>query len=619
MLTELPTGTSKSLSGNSLSETGCARPHILTINVEDYFQAGVFHRFVDSDNWYRFDSRLQKNLEYTLSVLAEHDTKATFFVLGWIAEKLPNLIRMISDQGHEVASRGYLHQPLLSLDRAERADDLSRSRAVLEYVTGHEVAGFRLSDGWLRKKDLGFLEEVFDAGYRYDSSLMPRHRDFRSDSSSRTVHHQQTRSGSLLEVPLSTLPVAGAWLPISGGNYLRQFPNAIMKRAVQRWTENETSPFVMYFQIWELDAEQPRVSAVSRLSQIRHYRNLGIYRTLLPEYLKTWKFTSVRDHARIPQSPLQDLTSPHCYSLRLRPAQQPKSIRSEYPPEPVTIRIPSATVNTAKSATVSSASVQPTDEIAQDGSTSLRRADRRTPVTLVIPCYNEEGSLPYLARTLEHLRGALASDYHLHVLFVDDCSRDNTRETLRALFADESDVRIVCHEVNKGVSAAILTGLEAATTDIVCSIDCDCSYDPHELLKMLPLMKPGVAMVTASPYHPNGRVKNVPGWRLCLSHGLSTIYRAVFGQKLSTWTSCFRVYRRSQILDLPLNESGFLGTAELAAQLCLHKREIAEHPAVLEVRLFGASKMKTLRTIRSHLRLLARLILQKMMPGNADL
>jgi hypothetical protein len=128
---------------------------------------------------------------------------------------------------------------------------------------------------------------------------------------------------------------------------------------------------------------------------------------------------------------------------------------------------------------------------------------------------------------------------------------------------------------------------------------------------MLPLMKPGVAMVTASPYHRDGNVRNVPGWRLTLSHGLSVMYRVLLRRKLSTWTSCFRVYRKSQILDLPLNETGFLGTAELAAQLCLHDRVIVEHPAVLEVRLFGASKMKTLRTIRSHLRLLARMATQR--------
>ena len=238
----------------------------------------------------------------------------------------------------------------------------------------------------------------------------------------------------------------------------------------------------------------------------------------------------------------------------------------------------------------------------------------QTPVTLVIPCYNEEASLPYLHRTLQPLRHSLSTNWDLKIVFVDDCSRDNTHEVLKSLFGNDSDICIVRHETNKGVSAAILTGIHAAKTEIVASIDCDCSYDPHELQSMLPLMKPGVAMVTASPYHRQGRVSNVPAWRLLLSHSLSCMYRLLLQQKLSTWTSCFRIYRKHQILDLPLAEHGFLGTAELAAQLSLHGRTIVEHPATLEVRLFGFSKMKTVRTIASHLRLLSQVALQRLRP-----
>jgi polysaccharide deacetylase family protein (PEP-CTERM system associated) len=581
---------------------------------------------VNPENWYRFDSRLQKNIEDTLDLLDEHSTRATFFVLGWIGEQHPDLVRRISERGHEVASRGHLHQPLLKLDRTARMEDLSRSRAVLEDVTGHEVSGFRLSDGWLSGKDLGFLDDVFEAGYRYDSSLMPKHRDFGGEPFRRGVHVQKTQGGSLLEIPLSTASVAGAWLPISGGNYLRQLPQSLMRGAVDRWVKSESTPYVMYFQVWELDEEQPRVSAVSRLSQVRHYRNLGIYRRLLPEYLNTWKFTSIREHSLLKGSPLAELAVPHRYSLRYQATPGSTSGNGERGGRKMAAGS-LITVAAAKKATIPSdqssrsnsgsfatgSSVGPRNESERSAAVEHRRfLPEPTPVTLVIPCYNEEGSLPYLARTLEHLKSELSAAYELNVLFVDDCSRDNTREVLETLFGNEPGITIVGHEVNRGVSAAILTGLQAAKTEIVCSIDCDCSYDPHELKRMLPLMKPGVAMVTASPYHRDGNVRNVPGWRLTLSHGLSVMYRLLLRKKLSTWTSCFRVYRKSQILDLPLNETGFLGTAELAAQLCLHDRVIVEHPAVLEVRLFGASKMKTLRTIRSHLRLLARMATQRL-------
>ncbi|HQX53065.1 MAG TPA: glycosyltransferase [Planctomycetaceae bacterium] len=555
---------------------------ILTINLEDYFQAGVFHKYISPRNWYRFESRLQKNTEDTLALLDEHKTKATFFVLGWIAERYPELVRGIADSGHEIASRGFVHQPLLKLTAKGRHEDLVRSKELLEDTVGRPVTGFRLSDGWLSHKDLGFLEEVREAGYLYDSSLMPRRRDFSHQPWRRLVHEHQCRSGSLLEIPPSTLPVSGAWMPIAGGNYLRQLPEKMMRSAVAKWIERESSPFVMYFQVWELDAEQPRLSVTSRLTKLRHYRNLGLYRTLLPQYLQSARFTSIAEHARLSDSPLHSLAET---SSRTLTAHFSGTSPSRTKPD-----VPVEDLNVAADST---------------------RNCVRTALTLVIPCYNEESSLPYLHRTLQHLKFALQSQCDLKVLFVDDCSCDNTHELLQMLFGDDSDISILRHEKNKGVSAAILTGINAATTEIVASIDCDCSYDPVELQNMLPLMQPGVAMVTASPYHRDGKVSNVPRWRLVLSHTLSMMYRQLLKQNLSTWTSCFRIYRKQQIVDLPLEEQGFLGTAELAAQLSLHGRRIVEHPATLEVRLFGFSKMKTVRTIFSHLRLLAKVVADK--------
>lgn len=559
-----------------------SRAQILTINLEDYFQAGVFHRYISPRNWYRFESRLQQNTEDTLALLEEHQTKATFFVLGWIADRYPELVRRIADSGHEIASRGFLHQPLLKLTETARREDLVRSKELLEDTVGRAVTGFRLSDGWLTRRDLWFLNEVQEAGYHYDSSLMPRRRDFCRQPWRRLIHEHQCRNGSLLEIPPSTWPVSGAWMPIAGGNYLRQLPEPLMQTAVGQWLEKETSPFVMYFQVWELDADQPRLSVTSRLATLRHYRNLGIYRTLLPQYFRTTKFTSVCEHAKMAESPLSRLHRQSAVTLAA-PAQC--EVLSRW---------------------------SPTQNLAEKGiALAGKRSLERTAVTLVIPCYNEESSLPYLHRTLQHLRHALSNQWDLKILFVDDCSCDNTHEVLQSLFGDDQDIRILRHGQNKGVSAAIRTGINAASTEIVASIDCDCSYDPLELQNMLPLMTRGVAMVTASPYHRDGKVSNVPRWRLMLSHTLSMMYRRLLRQKLSTWTSCFRIYRKQQIIDLPLEENGFLGTAELAAQLSLHGRRIVEYPATLEVRLFGFSKMKTIRTIFSHLRLLSKVVAEK--------
>ena len=572
----------------SPAQRSAAQSQILTVNVEDYFQAGVFHQYISPRNWYRFESRVERNTELTLALLAEHQTTATFFVLGWTADKYPDLVRRISDAGHEVASRGYLHQPLLKLSEAARREDLYRSKALLEDTIGREVSGFRLSDGWLTRRDLTLLNEIREAGYRYDSSLLPRRRDFHFQPHRRLIHTHETPLGPVVEVPPSTISMAGMWLPIAGGNYLRQLPEERMRAAVDQWINTEASPYVMYFQVWELDADQPHLSVASRLKKLRHYRNLDRYRTLLPQYLKSLSFTSIADHARLPFSRLAALPAASVSPASAR--QNPGFITTSAPLPVKTLAFNSQVDR-------------------QSG--PLSGAHQRTAVTLVIPCYNEEASLPYLHRTLQPLRHELSARWDLKVLFVDDCSRDNTNSVLHALFGDDADIRIVRHDVNKGVSAAILTGIQNAQTDIVASMDCDCSYDPHELSHMLPLMQPGVAMVTASPYHRDGKVSNVPAWRLTLSHGLSLIYRTLLKKKLSTWTSCFRIYRKSQITDLPLKENGFLGTAELAAQLSLYDRAIVEHPATLEVRLFGFSKMKTLRTIASHLRLLKEVAVQK--------
>ena len=235
LVTEKTDTSARILTANPQS-LGSARVQILTVNLEDYFQAGAFHQYISPRNWYRFESRLQKNAEETLALLAEHDTKATFFVLGWIAERYPELVRQISNAGHEIASRGFLHQPLLKVTAKARREDLIRSKELLEDTIGKEVVGFRLSDGWLRKRDLGFLNELQEAGYAYDSSLMPRRRDFLFQPWRRFIHkHKCDNGSSILEIPPSTAPMAGAWIPIAGGNYLRQLPDNLMQTAIQKW------------------------------------------------------------------------------------------------------------------------------------------------------------------------------------------------------------------------------------------------------------------------------------------------------------------------------------------------------------------------------------------------
>jgi glycosyltransferase involved in cell wall biosynthesis len=240
-------------------------------------------------------------------------------------------------------------------------------------------------------------------------------------------------------------------------------------------------------------------------------------------------------------------------------------------------------------------------------------------VTLVVPCYNEESSLPYLANTLRRLEELTLGRYEFHYVFVDDRSSDATFEVLQRLFGARADCTIVRHDQNGGVAAAIHTGIVNAPTEIVCSIDCDCTYDPMELTQMIPLLTDGVDLVTASPYHPRGGVQNVPPWRVMLSKSLSGLYRALLHEKLSTYTSCFRVYRRSRALRVDVKHGGFLGVAEFLGRLDLTGGRIVEYPAVLHVRVLGTSKMKLLRTIAGHLRLLVELLVVRLTQPRAEI
>lgn len=224
---------------------------------------------------------------------------------------------------------------------------------------------------------------------------------------------------------------------------------------------------------------------------------------------------------------------------------------------------------------------------------------------VVVPLKDEERGVPGLLVELRALADDLADVARVEYVLVDDGSGDRTWELLQQGVASLPRAKAVRHERNLGVAAAIRTGVLATDSAFVASIDGDLSYDPRELRAMVALLQQGADVVTASPYHPRGGVRNVPGWRLFLSRGLSLAYRVLLGSPIRTWTACFRVYRRAAVADLPLVHPRFLGTAEWLVRVLRRGGRVAEHPCVLEARLFGVSKMKTLRTIGGHLRLLA--------------
>lgn len=535
------------------------RTHVLTIALEDYFHVTPLQTVIAQDRWYRFEMRLEASTRRTLDLLDECGARATFFVLGWVADAAPELVREVTARGHEVAAKGYHHQDLRSRRDAFQ-EDAVRAREALERATQRPVLGYRLAQHWLRPQDLWVLEVLARAGYMYDSSLRLVLRNYAREPWRQFPHRTLIDERPFLEVPLSSTRVLGCDVPIAGGNYWRQFPQTLVKHAIARWDREYEAPFVMYFHTWELDPDQPRINGVPLRQQIRQYRNLRKMPGMVRYYLERYKFTSIASYFD-----LEDHRSAGQMALAGAPA-------AGHGAAPVV--------------------AQPPD---------------RTAVSVVVPCYNEQESLPYLANTLQSVVRTLGDRYDFSFIFVDDCSADQTWQTLHAVFGVMSRCTFVRHERNRGVAAAIQTGLRASSTDIVCSMDCDCTYDPHELGRMIPLLAEDVDVVTASPYHPLGRVKNVPRWRLFLSTGLSRLYRLILRQKLYTYTSCFRVYRRQSAVGITVERGGFFGVAEMLGRLDLAGRRIVEYPATLEARMLGRSKMKVLRTIAGHLSLLVYL------------
>ena len=528
--------------------------HLLTVLVEDYFHVGAFENLIQQRNWSNFEPRYRQNTIKTLDLLDRYNAKATFFVLGWIAEQDPELIREIAARGHEVASRGYYHRGLRNLTDEEFREDLRRTSRVIEAACGQKVKGYRAAEKLQFGKDDWVLDVLADEGYAYDASFMP---DRNTEQHRRVAHLEHTGERHIWEFPYATLDLGLGVLPISGGNYIRQFPYTLMRKAVSGWSGRTDQPFPFYFHVWELDPEQPRISAASKVTRLRHYRKLDKMEWILHENLALYENVGIADHLQIKQK------------FNRRAIAEHDSVAALDQP---TIKLPGSEV------------------------------------TVVIPCYNEQEALPYLSNTLRSVETKLAEGgYAANFVFVDDRSKDDTLPILTQLFGDLENVQIIPHKQNWGVAAGILTGIRAAKTELVCSMDCDCTYDPHELLRMLPLLENGVDLVTASPYHKDGGVRNVPGWRLFLSKGASFLYRRVLKSKLDTYTSCFRVYRRSAFADMEVDETGFLGVAEMLGRVDLAGGKIVEFPAVLEVRLFGISKMKTAKTIVGHLKLLTRL------------
>lgn len=301
---------------------------VLTVDVEEYFQVNAFSKVVRVQDWSGFQSRVERSTHQILDLFDQHRAKATFFVLGWVAERHVSLIRQIQSRGHEIACHSYLHQSLDRLSLQELRDDTSRAKRILEDITGEKVSGYRAPSFSITQRNLWVLEELAGQGFLFDSSIYPiRHDQYGIAAWPRVPAGVKTAKGPILEIPGSTVRFRGLNLPCGGGGYLRVLPFHFNSIALRKICEEEKASGMIYVHPWEFDPDQPRIPAPLR-SRIRHYTGLRRTQARLSRILCQLSVGPVRDVLR---SHLERIRNGRCeLELFPRDPHAPFSEQSEY-------------------------------------------------------------------------------------------------------------------------------------------------------------------------------------------------------------------------------------------------------------------------------------------------
>ena len=268
----------------------------LTVDVEDYFHVAAFAPQIDPATWDQFPLRVERNTERLLDLFAERGVRATFFVLGWVAERCPDLVRAIARQGHEVACHGYSHQLVYGQDQDQFRAETARSKACLEDQAQCPVLGYRAASYSITKQSLWALDILTELGFSYDSSIFPVHHDRYGIPGTPRWPYRITMKGgkSIVEFPPSTAKVGRQSLPVAGGGYFRIYPYWLTRLGLSRINRAEARPFIFYLHPWEIDPEQPRIRA-GWLSTFRHYTHLSRCEDRLKRLLRDFQFAPVKD------------------------------------------------------------------------------------------------------------------------------------------------------------------------------------------------------------------------------------------------------------------------------------------------------------------------------------
>lgn len=271
--------------------------HAMTVDVEDYYHVAAFSKVIDIAKWSDYPSRVERNTDILLELFKRKNIHATFFILGWVAERYPGIVKRIVEQGHEVASHGYSHQLVYSQTPEVFKEETYKSKVILEDQSQQPVSGYRAASYSITAKSLWALDILAELGFTWDSSIFPiRHDNYGMPNSPEQPYLIKTSSGACLtEFPLTTAKVFGLSVPAAGGGYFRQYPYFVSRYLFNRASLNQTRPQIFYLHPWEIDEGQPRVEGAGWFSRFRHYTNIKRCLPRLENMLDDFSFGTVSE------------------------------------------------------------------------------------------------------------------------------------------------------------------------------------------------------------------------------------------------------------------------------------------------------------------------------------
>jgi polysaccharide deacetylase family protein (PEP-CTERM system associated) len=278
-------------------ESGRPVIHAMSVDVEDYFHVAAFAKAVSPSQWDSMPSRVVNNTNKLLDIFDEKGIKSTFFVLGWVAEREPELVKRIASRGHEIASHGYSHQLIYSQTQAVFREETYKSKAILEDIIQQPIHGYRAASYSITKKSLWALDILSELGFTWDSSIFPIYHDNYGIPDTPTNPYQiKLRTGkTLTEFPITAANAFGLSIPAAGGGYFRQFPYVVFKKLFQMASENGQVPKIFYLHPWEIDPDQPRFENASWFSRFRHYTNLDKCESRLNRLIDDFQFGTMTE------------------------------------------------------------------------------------------------------------------------------------------------------------------------------------------------------------------------------------------------------------------------------------------------------------------------------------